>query len=42
MAKVKFEFDEFEDRHDVNIIVNRHKLVSVVHDLSDWRRELGI
>jgi len=40
MAKVIFEFDEFEDRQDVNMIVNRYKLVSTINNLSNWRRVL--
>lgn len=40
MAKVVFEFDENDDREDINIIVNRHKLISALYDLSDFRRSL--
>lgn len=40
MAKVEFEFDENDDRYDVNIIVNRHKLVEAVDELSDLYRKI--
>lgn len=40
MAKVVFEFDECEDRYDVNIIVNRHKLVTAVNELNDLYRKI--
>lgn len=36
MAKVIFEFDECEDRHDINTIVNRHKLMSALYELADY------
>lgn len=40
MAKVTFEFDEFDDRRDINVIVNRHKLENALCDLSHLRRNL--
>lgn len=40
MAKVTFEFDEFEDRDDINVIVNRHKLLNALYELSNYRRGL--
>lgn len=40
MAKVTFEFDETEDRDDINLIVNRYKLVSALYDIQDYRRSL--
>ena len=40
MAKVTFEFDDVEDNDEVNIIVNRHKLVCAISELSDFFREL--
>lgn len=40
MAKTIFEFDEFEDRDDINIIVNRHKLVTALYELANLRRNL--
>lgn len=40
MSKVKFEFDEYEDRTDVNIIVNRHKLMNALLELSNYRKNL--
>ena len=40
MSKVTFEFDENEDRYDVNLIVNRHKLVTAVNELSDLFRRI--
>lgn len=38
MPKVIFEFDEYEDRYDVNAIVNRHKLLRAIDELSDLYR----
>lgn len=40
MSKVTFEFDENEDRYDVNLIVNRHKLITAVNELSDLYRKI--
>ena len=40
MAKVIFEFDESEDRQDINIIVNRHKLMSALLDIYNYRKTL--
>lgn len=40
MAKVVFEFDECEDRDDVNIIVNRSKLLTALYDLQSLRRNI--
>ena len=40
MAKVTFEFDEYEDRNDIDIIVNRHKLLSAISELSDLYRAI--
>lgn len=40
MAKVEFEFDENEDREDINVIVNRHKLVCAVNELSDFYSQI--
>lgn len=34
MAKVVFEFDEDEDRRDIDIIVNRHKLTAALYEVS--------
>ena len=35
MPKVTFEFDEYEDRQDIDAIVNRHKLLCAVEELSN-------
>jgi len=40
MAKVIFEFDDVEDREDVNVIVNRHKLICAINELSDLYRKI--
>ena len=40
MAKVIFEFDEDEDRHELELINNRHKLICALYDLSNYRRSL--
>ena len=40
MSKVTFVFDESEDRTDINIIVNRHKLMSALLELSNYRKSL--
>lgn len=40
MAKVTFEFDEYDDRRDINVIVNRDKLQNALYDLSNFRRNL--
>lgn len=40
MSKVTFEFDENEDRCDVNLIVNRHKLATAINELSDLCRQI--
>lgn len=41
MAKVIFEFDECDDRQDINLIVNRHKLINALYELSDYQRTLA-
>lgn len=40
MGKVVFEFDEDEERHDIELITNRHKLICALYDLSNYRRGL--
>lgn len=40
MPKVTFEFDEYEDRRDIDIIVNRHKLMCAIDELSDLYRTI--
>ena len=40
MAKVTFEFDEYEDRQDIDAIVNRHKLLCAIEELSDLYRAI--
>lgn len=40
MGKVIFEFDEDEERHEVDLITNRHKLICALYDLDNYRRDL--
>ncbi len=40
MGKVTFEFDDCEDRSDINVIVNRNKLLVALFELSSYRRTL--
>lgn len=40
MAKVIFEFDETEDRQDVELIVNRLKMSCALDDLKEYRDDL--
>lgn len=40
MAKVTFEFDENENRSDINVIVNRHKLLSALYEIQNLRHTL--
>lgn len=40
MAEVTFKFNEDEDREDINIIINRHKLVYALNELQNYRRSL--
>lgn len=40
MGKVVFEFDESEERHDIELITNRHKLICALYDLQNYRRGL--
>ena len=40
MGKVVFEFDENEDRHEIELITNRHKLICALYDLDNYRRGL--
>lgn len=40
MAKVIFEFDDVEDRDEVNFIVNRYKIINALYELSTFRRNL--
>lgn len=40
MAKVIYEFDEDEERHEIELINNRHKLICALYDLSNYRRGL--
>ena len=40
MGKVTFEFDEDEERHDIELITNRHKLICALYDLDNYRRGL--
>ena len=40
MGKVIFEFDDEEDRHEIELITNRHKLICALYDLDNYRRGL--
>lgn len=40
MARVTFEYDENEERNDVNVIVNRYKLLSALYEIQGLRRTL--
>lgn len=40
MAKVIFEFNDEEENNDINIIVNRHKLICALYELNDFYRKL--
>ena len=40
MAKIVYEFDEDEERNDINLVVNRHKLISALYDFQNYRRAL--
>lgn len=40
MGKVTFEFDEDEERSEINLINNRHKLICALYDLQKYRRNL--
>ena len=40
MSKVTFEFDEDKNRSDINVIVNRYKLISALEDLDTLYRNL--
>lgn len=40
MGKVIFEFDEDEDRNEIELITNRHKLICALYDLDNYRRGL--
>ena len=38
MSKITFEFDEDEEWNDVNLVVNRHKLITALYDLENYKR----
>ena len=38
MSKITFEFDEDEEWNDVNLVVNRHKLITAIYDLENYKR----
>ena len=40
MSKVIFEFNENKDRDDINIIVNRHKIVYALQQIQDLHRKI--
>lgn len=40
MAKVTFEFDDNEERSDIEEVVNRSKIMCALQDLSDLYRQL--
>ncbi|MGN1301538.1 MAG: hypothetical protein ACI4U9_03330 [Clostridia bacterium] len=40
MSKVNFEFDENEEREDVELIIHRHKLISALYELQSYRRSI--
>lgn len=40
MAKVTFEFDDNEERCDIEEVVNRNKIMCALQDLSDLYRQL--
>ena len=41
MAKVTLEFDETEDSFDINLFVNRKKMISALCGLNDYIRKLN-
>ena len=40
MAKVIFEFDDNDENDEINLVVNRHKLIYTITQLSDFYRKL--
>lgn len=40
MAKVTFEFDDNEERSDIEEVINRNKIMCALQDLSDLYRQL--
>lgn len=40
MAKVIFEFNDAEEKHDINLIVNRHRLASMLYEVQNYARNL--
>lgn len=40
MAKVIFEFDDSTEGEDVQLVVNRYRMLHTLHELSNFRREL--
>lgn len=40
MAKVNFEFNDEEENSEIQLVVNRSKLISALYDLSDFYRQL--
>lgn len=38
MGKVIFEFDDCEEKEEIELINNRHKLICALYDLQNYRR----
>lgn len=40
MGKVTFEFNDGEESYDIELTVNRRKLISALYDLQSYRRDI--
>ena len=40
MGKVTFEFDEDEERHEIDLITNRHKMIVSLYEVQKYKRDI--
>lgn len=40
MGKVVFEFDEDEERHEIDLITNRHKMIVSLYEVQKYKRDI--
>ena len=40
MGKVTFEFNEDEERHEIDLITNRHKMIVSLYEVQKYKRDI--
>lgn len=40
MGRVTFEFNEDEERHEIDLITNRHKMIVSLYEVQKYKRDI--